>query len=159
IRGDYAVELYDEVFNPQEVETISGIYGEAGFTITDKFRFEAGYMWPWESDFTFGEDDYIHLEAQLFSGLIPVIDISGSITYDRTKFIPTLINGDANGLSLFDANTVLKGELIYPIAPTLDVAILITTTTAHNDDGEVLLDTNGNTKISPSVSIETRIHF
>jgi hypothetical protein len=158
-RAEYAQELIDDLFIPEEVVPIAGIYGEAGFEIADKFRFEAGYMWPWESDFTFGDDDYLHIEAEVFSGLIPVVDIAGSISYDRTKFIPTIIKDGPENLTLFDANTVLKGELTYPLAPTLDVAIKISTTTAYDEDGNVLLDANGNTKITPSVSIETRVHF
>ena len=147
-----------ELLNPQEVESIMGIYGETGFTIGDKFRFEAGYMWPWDSDFGFGDEDFLHLEVEIKSGLIPVVDIHGSISYDRTKFIPTIISGDST-LSLFDANTVMKGELIYPVAPMLDIAVMLTTTVAHDDAGNVLPDENGNPQVNPSVSIETRIHF
>jgi hypothetical protein len=158
-RGNYAVQVADELLNPQETEQIVGIYGEAGFTIADKFRLEAGYMWPWKEDFTFGEEDYLHIEAELFRGLIPVVDIHGSIAYDRYKFIPTLI-GTETDLKLFDANTVVKGEVVYPVAPTLDLAILVTTTVAYNDDGSVLLDADtGLAKVNPSISIETRVHF
>jgi len=158
-RGDYALQVANELLTPQETEQIVGVYGEAGFTIGDKFRFEAGYMWPWKEDFEFGDEDYLHLEAELFEGLIPVVDIHGSIAYDRYKFIPTLIGSDAN-LTLFDVNTVVKGEVIYPIAPTLDLALLVTTTVAHDDDGNVLLDTEtGQAQVNPSISIETRVHF
>ena len=158
-RGEYAVQIADELLNPKDVETIVGIYGEAGFTIADKFRFEAGYMWPWKDDFSFGDEDYLHLEAELFRGLIPVIDIHGAISYDRYKFIPTLIGTDEK-LTLFDANTVVRGELIYPIAPTLDIAIIVTTTVAYDDNGNTLLDPDtGKARVDPSVSIETRVHF
>ena len=159
IRGDYATTLKDDLLSPQEIEPIMGIYLESGFTIGDKFRFEAGYMWPWDSDFEFGEDDYLHLEAELFSGVIPVVDIHGSISYDRTKFVPALIASDDPSISLFDANTIVSGELIYPVAPMLDLAILVTTTVTHDADGNVVADEYGNPKVSPSISIETRIHF
>ncbi len=158
-RGEYAQQVANELLTPRSVEKIVGIYGEAGFDIADKFRFEAGYMWPWKEDFEFGDEDYLHLEAELFRGLIPVVDIHGSIAYDRYKFIPTLIGTDTE-LTLFDANTVVKGEVIYPVAPTLDLAILVTTTVAHDEDGNVLLDAEtGKTQINPSISIETRVHF
>jgi hypothetical protein len=159
VRAAYATELKSNLLDPQATEPVMGIYGEAGFTIGDKFRFEAGYMWPWESDLEPSDDDQLHLEAEIFSGLIPVVDIHGSISYDRTQFAPTLLGDDPN-LSLFDANTVLKGELIYPVAPSLDLAVLVTTTVAHDDDGNVMLDTeSGKPQINPSISIETRIHF
>ena len=158
-RGDYATQIANELLTPKSIETIVGVYGEAGFTITDKFRFRAGYMWPWKDDFTFGDEDYLHLEAELFRGLIPVVDIHGSIAYDRYKFIPTLIGKEAN-LSLFDANTVVKAEVIYPIAPTLDLAILVTTAVVYDGEGNVMLNVNtGKPKVNPSISIETRVHF
>ncbi len=158
-RGEYAIQIANELLTPQEVQTIVGIYGEAGFTIADKFRLEAGYMWPWKDDFEFGEEDYLHLEAELFSGLIPVVDIHGTIAYDRYKFIPTLMGTDKK-LKLFDANTVVRGEVVYPIAPTLDIAVIVTTAVAHDEYGSVLLDVDtGMPKVNPSVSIETRVHF
>ena len=161
VRGEYAVELKSDLLNSPEIEPVMGIYGEAGFNILDKFRFEAGYMWPWaeKEDGTFNfEDDLIHLEAELAGGLIPVVDIHGSISYDRTKFVPGLLGED--NLTLFDANTVMKGEVIYSIAPTLDIAILITTSIGHDEDGNIVLDTDsGMPQINPTFSIETRIHF
>lgn len=158
-RGEYAVQVKNELLSPQEIEQIVGVYGEAGFNIADKFRLEAGYMWPWKEDFEFGEEDYLHIEAELFRGLIPVVDIHGSIAYDRYKFIPTLIGTDTE-LTLFDANTVVRGEVIYPVAPTLDLAILVSTTVAYDDAGNVLLDPDtGKTQVNPSISIETRVHF
>jgi hypothetical protein len=159
IRGEYAVELKDELLNPQSVVPVMGIYGEAGITIAEKVRFAAGYMWPWEADFAPSDDDLLSLEAEIFSGTIPVIDLHGSFSYVRTKFAPTLMGTNAN-LSLFDANTIVKGELIYPIAPTLDIAVLVTTTLAHDDSGNLILDPDtGSPQVSPSISIETRVHF
>jgi hypothetical protein len=159
-RGEYAVQIADELLNPREVEQIVGIYGEAGFEIEKKFRFEAGYMWPWKDDLSFGEEDYLHLELELFRGLIPSFDIHGSFAYDRYKFIPTLLQNTEETLALFDANTVVKGELVYPIAPTLDLAILVTTTVAYDKDGNVLYDEESEkAQLNPSVSIETRVHF
>jgi len=158
-RGEYAIQIADELLNPHTVETIVGIYGEAGFKIGDKFRMEAGYMWPWTTDFKFGEEDYLHMEVQLLKGIIPKFDIEGSLTYDRYKFIPTLLGTDAQ-LTLFDANTVVKGEVVYPIAPTLDLAVLVTTAVSYDDNGDVVYDTKtGLPKVYPSVSIETRVHF
>ncbi|MBN1646633.1 MAG: hypothetical protein JW874_01250, partial [Spirochaetales bacterium] len=76
------------------------------------------------------------------------LKIHGSIFYDRTYFIPTLAGRDGfEDFSLFDANTVFGGEIVYEIVPTLDLALLVTTTV--NDDNEAV----------PSIGIETRVHF
>ena len=58
-----------------------------------------------------------------------------------------------------DANTVMSAELIYPVHPTLDVAILVTTNIAQDDNGDIIYADNGLPEVSPSISIETRIHF
>ena len=157
LRGEYVLSLRDQLLDPQLLEPTMGIYGEAGFSIGDKFRFEAGYMWPWTEEGT-SEEDYLHLQIELESGVVPVLDLHGSISYDRTKFIPTLLGGE--GLSLFDANTTLSGELIYPVADMLDIAILVTTAQSLDEDGVAILDPDtGMPQIVPSISVETRVHF
>jgi hypothetical protein len=171
VRGEYAQELRSNLLNAPEIDPVMGIYGEAGFNILDKFRFEAGYMWPWAEDGSF-EDDLIHLEASLAPGVIPVVDIYGSISYDRTKFVPALLGRDDYAElianienytvmnALFDANTVMKGEVVYAVAPTLDIAVLVTTSIGHDEDGNIVIDTEtGMPQINPTFSIETRIHF
>ena len=161
IRTQYVAELKEELLDTSTDEPVPtvGIYGEAGFNIGDKFRFEAGYMWPWNADGTPSNDDTLHLEAIIESGLIPVIDIHGSFSYTRTKFIPTLLAREA-GLTLFDANTIMKGELIYPVAEMLDIAVLVTTTVARDANGNNITDpATGLPQISPTIGIETRVHF
>lgn len=173
LRPGYVSQLKNELLNPTIIEPITGIYGELGFNILDKFRFEAGYLWPWtideNGDLNPADEDQLHLEIVLEKGTIPVVDIHGSIKYDRTKFIPTLLGGDTD-LQIFDANTVMSAEVVYPVAPTLDLAILVTTTVTRDEDGNIL-DTAGEILdilddlsevlpgVSFSVSIETRVHF
>jgi hypothetical protein len=98
--------------------------------------------------------------AALKPGVIPVVGIGASIAYERTKFIPTLLSRDAS-LSLFDANTVLRGELTYPIAPILDMAVIVTTSLAYDAEGNLIADPDNSLlpQVRPSVSFETRIHF
>lgn len=169
VRGQKTIELQSDLLDAPNIDPVMGIYGEAGFNILDKFRFELGYMWPWDLDSEDGTtnfgDDLIHIEAELAQGVIPVVDIHGSIAYDRTEFIPALLARDNYEnmtvmSALFDANTVMKGELIYAVAPTLDIAILITTAVGHDDDGNIVLDSEtGMPQINPTFSIETRVHF
>jgi hypothetical protein len=44
-----------------------------------------------------------------------------------------------------------------PVTPTLDLALLVTTTVLRNDDGTVRYRNNGKPYITNSVTIETRI--
>ena len=149
--------------NPAYQSSTMGIYGQAGMTVGKYVDFVAGYFWPWSSATTFqaGDNDYLHLALDLKRGFIPGFGIGASLAYDRTDFIPTLLRGSSSGLSLFDANTTVKAELDYPIAPTLDLALIYTTAVVHNADGTVKQDPNNPNlpDVAGSVSIETRIHF
>ncbi|NOY09986.1 MAG: FecR domain-containing protein [Spirochaetes bacterium] len=168
-RGQYVNDIITYLENQNDpaydVQTM-GIYGEAGFTIKKVFSFDGSYFWPWytdeNGDIKMGEDDFLHLKATLEAGVIPVVNVSGSVSYDRTKFMPTLLGSGnpAENLSLFDANTVVTAEIVYPVAPTLDVALLYTTALARDADGNVLYnEITNNPEIATTVSIETRIHF
>jgi hypothetical protein len=167
-RGQSAAALLDylaDPSNPEYDKLTMGIFGEAGFTLFEHLRFEAGYLWPFEienGDISVSEEDYLELKLILGKGLIPVKPFDGfqlSLFYSRYKFVPTLLSGDDKDLELFDANTVVKGELIYPVASTIDLAFTVTTTVVRNSDGTIRYDSNGNPKWAPSIGIETRIHF
>lgn len=167
LRGSYAVDLMQYLSNPSDPQyqnVTMGIYGEAGFTLLKLINFQAGYMWPWTWDSSgniqFGTDDYLKLQLGVDKGLIP-LGISASISYERTKFIPMLLNDPSRfgQLTPFDANTVLQGQVTYPIAPTMNIVLAISTTAKHDDSGNVVYDANGNPIIVPSVSIETQIGY
>ena len=125
--ADFLLNPNDPVYNPQTM----GIYGEAGYTLENVFFVEAGYLWPWYINNTGppGEmpDDYLHFEVGILKGLLPLY---GSISYDRTRFVPTLLG--EGSLSFFDENTVLSAEVVYPVAPVLDLAVIVANNVVGN---------------------------
>ncbi len=163
-----AKKILDYLANPSDPaydKVTLGVYGDGGFTLFKKLTFKVGYFWPWEmegSTIRTSDNDQLDVSLLLDKGLVPVPPFSGmrfSFLYRRTQFIPTLLHGESKNLDLFDANTVVKGELVYPIAPTLDLAISFTTTVDRDSSGAILYDADGKPKRSTSIGIETRIHF
>ena len=91
-------------------------------------------------------------------GLFPMFPIHGSISYKRAHLSETLKGED--DLTLFDSNTVVYGELIYPLAQTLDIVIGASTVIKTDVNGNLIMKSGTNTpEISPVINIETRIHF
>ena len=138
-----------------------GIYGELGATAGKLFSIEAGYFWPWElyrGSVQPSENDLFHLQFTLNPGVIPVVGIYGSLSYDRSKFAQTFTDPQ---LSLFDAYTTVKGEIVVPIVPVVHVALIYTTTTAYDNNGQVIPSSVNPElpEINASFSIETRINF
>ncbi|MEW5817552.1 MAG: FecR family protein [Spirochaetota bacterium] len=166
-KGEYVEDLAAYFADPAAEEfnkETMGVYGQLGFNILDKFYLEAGYFWPWsivDGSLKGSDDDFLHIKVGINPKVIPVVGVYGSISYDRSKFIPTLLGkGDNAKLSLFDVNTVVRGELAVPVAPILDLAAIISTSVDHNADGSVKIDPDTELpKISPAVTIETRLHF
>lgn len=173
-RADYAREVIADLQGrgTADATKIFGIFGEGGFDIPEVLSMEFGYLWPWErlagGGIQFAEEDFLNLEATLAPGVIPKIDIHGSVFYNRTKFIPTLQQAFSedpveavNALTLFDENTAAGAELIYSAAPSLDLAIVYTATLARDEDTGELLDENGDGKsdVALTLSIETRVSF
>jgi len=163
-----AKKILDYLSNPKDPaydKITLGVYGDGGFTLFKKLTFKVGYFWPWEmegSTIRASDNDQLDVYLLLDKGLVPVAPFSGmrfSFLYRRTQFVPTLFHGESKNLELFDANTVVKGELVYPIAPTLDLAISFTTTVDRDSSGAILYDADGKPKRSTSIGIETRIHF
>jgi len=85
-----------------------------------------------------------------------VTKVYGGIEYSRTNFIPAFTEDE---LSLFDAYTSVKGEIVYPVAPSLDLAAIITTSVNQDDAGNIVYDADGDPEIVPNITIETRVHF
>lgn len=149
--------------SPDAQEIVMGIYGEAGFSLKDKLSLSAGYYWPWEIDsaggVSFAGEDVINITFAVTEKLIPAFPIHGSITYQRSQLINTF-KGEGD-LTLFDANTVVYGELVYPLAPVVDLVLGASTTILVDPDTGDTLFEPGTTKpqVAPVINIETRIHF
>ena len=124
-RSEYAADLaiyLNDPDNPLHNTQTMGVYGEAGFTVEKIFYLEAGYLWPWYvNDTGDGEwpDDQIHVKAGIIRGLLPFY---ASIAYDRTRFVPDIQDGS---FDWFNEKTVISGELVYPVAPMLDLAAVV----------------------------------
>jgi hypothetical protein len=160
---DYLSDTSDPAWNT----TTMGIFGEGGFTLEKIFSLRVSYFWPWEvnpvtREVSTSDDDRFVAKFTLEKGVIPVVNIYGSVSYERTKFVPTILQrGAAAGLNLFDANTVVRAEVSYPAAPTLDVRVLYTTTAKRDpvtgelfyQPGALLPD------MDHSIAIETSVHL
>lgn len=167
-RGELVRETVAFLQNPDAAEYQSqtvGIYGEAGFTLFDLVRLDAGYRWPWTTDpntgnIIIGDEDYLLASLTLQEGLLP-LDISAAISYERSFFAPTLLGESGfEGAQLFDEYTVLKGQVVYPIAPIMDIVGTVSTAVLRDGNGDIIYETrNGQLKpkYGPIISIETRL--
>nr|MDA3852283.1 hypothetical protein [Spirochaetaceae bacterium] len=161
-RTQNLAEIWSERMSPS-TETIHklNIYGEAGFNIlNDKVRFMTAYLWPWEYDgstIRIADADSIKAGLEISKGVVPVYDISGAIYYERRGFVPAL---QSDNFTFFNAETILSGEIVMPLAPTLDLALVASTTTVYDEQGNMEMEDDGiSPKIVPVFNIETRIHF
>jgi hypothetical protein len=165
-RSQYVADVLTYLADPaaQAYNNVEmGVYGEGGFSLDKIMSLTLGYFWPWALDSAGnvvpGTDDHLLVKFTLEKGVIPVVNIWGSVSYERTKFAPALMGGA--GLSLFDANTIVKAEIQYPVAPMLDVVLLYTTTAQRDSAGNVVYTsaTDLLPLLSTTLSIETRVHF
>ncbi len=170
MRKAYAVGLIGYLNNPtdpQYNQLKMGIYGEGGFKLDNICNLTIGYFWPWGFDTTGNivelDTDHLTIGFTLEKGVIPVVDIFGSVTYERTRFAKTLgemISGTATTFNLLDANTVVKAKIGYAVAPTLDVILLYTTTARLNPDGTPVYGASGFLpEMNTTLAIETSVHF
>ncbi|HPC70285.1 MAG TPA: FecR family protein [Treponema sp.] len=159
-RVKYAQDFYYflTTTNTSNDVTVNGIYGEAGFSlIKDKILFTAGYMMPWSPDSNaswdvISQQDYILAKLVINKGLLPFYDISGAITYERTGFAYAI----SKGQPLVDANTVFSGEVVVPLASTVDFAVVLANNAVLTSSPTL---TEPQYKTSPTITFETRIHF
>jgi hypothetical protein len=109
-----------------------------------------------------GDNDHLLAKFTLEKGVIPVVNIWGTVSYERTNFIPTIIKmGTTAGLNLFDANTVVSARINYPVTPTIDVTLLYTTTAKRDTSGNLQYSTPGSLlpDMDTSLAIETQLHL
>jgi len=162
------VQYLNHMNDPGYSNTVMGIYGEAGFSLLkDKLNFTAGYMWPWTpgtplpDDPNLWPDDYLKLQFSIAKGVIPVLGLSGSLSYERSRLAP-LIAGAIKGVEvqgdLFDANSLAKAEIVYPVAPIMDLALTVTATAERDADGNLVMSALPPLpNLKPSVAIEMRM--
>lgn len=165
VRGSYVYDMAALLSSGSENQvTVNGVYGEAGFNLLkNKLQVTAGYLLPWTFDSTIPLETVMandHIVAKLIvaKGLFPAFNIHGSISYERTGFAEVFMSKAAN-VSLFDGNTVFRGELVYPITPGMDLAAIFSTAAMRDSTGNLILDAQGNTQIEPTITFETRISF
>jgi hypothetical protein len=138
-----------------------GIYGEGGFRLNRIMSLSLGYFWPWEYDRSNGlgagdpHTDHFIATFALEHGVIPVVNISGSISYERTGLAAAGFTD-----ALFDANTVVSARLNYLVSPIMDVSLIYTTTAQRDSNGNLVYENNSVLpRMSTSVSIQTEVHL
>ncbi|MBN2442595.1 MAG: hypothetical protein JXJ04_14670, partial [Spirochaetales bacterium] len=170
--SNYALETAEYILNPEAEEWDSltmGIYMQGGYTLDKIFSIEIGYMLPMTMgsvngfEFMNGEDS-LHAQFILRSDVIPVVNLSGSISYDRSYFYKMLAGEKSptgKMLDWFDEYTSLNGEIVYAVSDNLDIAYLFSTAVARDPEtGDILYESDNRTmKIDYSMGIETRIHY
>ncbi|MGA2612891.1 MAG: hypothetical protein ABSG38_05500 [Spirochaetia bacterium] len=144
-----------------------GIYTEGAFKLNKVFSVRVGYFWPWtinQSTGSWGPDpnnpDHFIASFQLEKGVIPVVNLWGSISYERTSlFSGNSVPANLND-ALFNANTDITAQVNYPVSPIMDLSLLYTITPVLNPDG-TLHYSSGNTlpDMATTVSITTSIHL
>lgn len=168
-RAEYALayQPYLDGASISGAPTVMGVYGEGGFSLLrDKLSFGFGYFWPWSPESsTLAEqvaqsNDELHARLAVKKGLVPVVDLSGAIFYDRRGLARAIADGS---FRLFDESTVFGGELVMPVpkTPNLDLAILFATVPVRDSTGTITWknEAAGIPEVKPSISIETRLHF
>jgi hypothetical protein len=162
LRGTYVEKFHQYAQNPDTSDydgLVQGVYGSAEANLFDMVEVKAGYMWPWHdglpSDLSHFNDEFT-LNARILPDVIPVVDIHGGVAYTRTNFAPIFI--EPANFQLFDGYTTVKGEIIYGVAPNMDIVGVISTSTVHDAEGNIVYQ-NGKPKVVPNVTIETRVSF
>lgn len=183
MRGSYTYQYYQYLTSQGSFTgtkpSIMGIYGEGGFSFLKtakdpdgKLNIKIGYAWPWDPALGFSavsqlasSSDELHAALIIKKGLIPIVDVSGSISYDR-RGLASKINAniaDLTKMELIDENTTFAGEVVLPVpnTPNLDVAAVFASVPSRDASGNIIYSdaAAGIIKQRPSMTIETRFHF
>jgi hypothetical protein len=128
--------------NPAKDLQRVGVYGELGYTMNKVFYISGGYNWNWPINPVSGEfvDDTLWVELGVFEDLLPVY---GSVALYRIGLAAPLLNGET--ITFFDQNLLLSGELVYPISPIMELALVFQSNVIGGE-------------WTPSVSILTRLN-
>jgi hypothetical protein len=140
-----------------------GIYGELSANFFDAVTVEGGYLWPWtvgDGTLNTTAEDYFYVSAAIMPDVIPFVGVYGSVTYSRVGLagsIADAVNNTAD-FQLLNADSILTGELVYPVDSSLDIALQFATALSRNDDGQIIY-TDGVPEIYYAMTVDTRIHF
>ena len=121
-----------------------GVYGELGYTMDKVFYIAGGYNWNWPINPATADEwanDNFWVAFGLFEDLLPVY---GSVALTRVGLVAPLINDDPT-FDFFDENLLLSGELVYPISPIMELALIFQSNVLGGE-------------WTPSVSILTRLN-
>jgi hypothetical protein len=133
-----------------------GTYGEVGIKLSKVFAVKAGYFWPW----TVNTSDRFVASLELEKGVIPVVHLSGAISFERTNLfygspLPSSLND-----ALFSAYTDITARLTYSVSPIMDISLLYTITPVFNADGTLYYSgSNPVPDMAASVSIITSVQL
>ena len=164
-RGSYVLDTLTNLVNSTSLNTYNmGIYGEAGFKLTRIFALNLGYFWPWHFDSSGGyvsdpNTDHFMASFSLERGVIPIVNIWGSVSYERTGFVGSIQSGGLSG-ALFDAHTVVSAQVNYPVSPLMDISLIYSVVAARDSSGNLMYDPGSALpRTNTSLSIETFIHL
>jgi hypothetical protein len=163
----YFNDLSTYVADPSQAsyqDTTMGIYGELSANLFDAVILEGGYLWPWTISGTtidFSAEDYFHIAAYLMPDVIPIAGLYGSVSYTRTGLAGSISDAFAGTSDFmpFDDKTIFSGEIVYPFDDFLDLALQFATALTRDNNGNIVLDTNGTAQVYYAFTIDTRIHF
>lgn len=166
-KGAYAEEYADYLdgtLTYSDAPNVMGIYGEGGFSfLREMLTFKMGYFWPWSPDAPsladIADEDYFIAQLVIKKGLIPVVNVYGSVSYEKRGLARDLFFD--NDFSLLDANTTLKGEIVVPVpkTPNLDLAFVFSTSARRDGNGDIVYVEPGIPEMVPVITLETRLHF
>lgn len=164
LRGTYAADAVRYLARPNAPEfrsTTMAVAGEASMSVLGLIDVTAGYLWPWEvtpsGSLQGSDDDELLLEVALRDGLIP-FGIQAGLTYRRTHFAATVAGwGSYSEANLFDSNTVLDGYVMYPLTSFINIVARVSTAALRDGNGDLVLDSQGNPRMAPTVVIQTEI--
>ena len=92
-------------------------------------------------------------------GVIPIVNIWGSVSYERTGFVGSIQSGGLSG-ALFDAHTVVSAQVNYPVSPLMDISLIYSVVAARDSSGNLMYDPGSALpRTNTSLSIETFIHL
>jgi hypothetical protein len=142
---------------PNDSNLNMGIFGSFGFDLLGFLTMDGAYKWPMYLDSSgkvgFNlKDDYLRIKFDIPKDKIPFVKLSGGVSYERTGFVDSL----TKGVNLFDANTVLKGEVVYGMTQGMDLVVGVSTATLRDASGNVLYE-NNQPKVGPTISLDTRL--